>query len=174
MVNGRWRISTVPGRWFYGQRITSKPQDTKGGKMLTQKEKKKLYDKKYRRRNLTRIKERSLFYRLVHKKDKKKYDQKYFQSHKEKWEKATKESKLWIDLLKSELGCANCGETHPACLDFHHKNPKIKKEKVSRLVNRVASRDRVLKEISRCDLLCANCHRKKHYRCSIDFVTSSK
>lgn len=59
-------------------------------------------------------------------------------------------------------GCVRCGEKHPACLDFHHRDGKE-----SKLGNigqfRKFGTDRLLAEIAKCDVLCANCHRKHHY-----------
>jgi hypothetical protein len=49
-------------------------------------------------------------------------------------------------------------------LDFHHKNPKTKKDKVSRLVDCAFNKTIILVEIRKCVVLCANCHRKFHYK----------
>ncbi len=38
---------------------------------------------------------------------------------------------LWFREYKSSLSCENCGEDHPACLDFHHIDPREKKFSVS-------------------------------------------
>lgn len=65
--------------------------------------------------------------------------------------------------IKSKLGCKECGETHPACLDFHHRDPSSKVSDVSNLVG-CASWKTVLREIEKCFVLCANCHRKLHYK----------
>jgi hypothetical protein len=59
------------------------------------------------------------------------------------------------------MGCMECGEGHPACLDFHHKDPTEKAFAISRGGGR--SRESFLAEIAKCDLLCANCHRKRHF-----------
>lgn len=67
-------------------------------------------------------------------------------------------------LLAQRKQCIHCGETHPACLDFHHRNPK---EKSFRLVaNQIGNRSlkSIEREIAKCDVLCANCHRKHHYK----------
>lgn len=59
-------------------------------------------------------------------------------------------------------GCIKCGETHPACLDFHHRNGKSDKLGHIGVVRRFAM-EKLLAEIAKCDVLCANCHRKHHY-----------
>jgi len=64
---------------------------------------------------------------------------------------------------KCTLKCSICGENHPACLEFHHKNGKEKGNlRISRQVG-YFSFGRILKEIRECIVLCANCHRKLHY-----------
>ena len=59
-------------------------------------------------------------------------------------------------------GCDRCSEDRPACLDFHHENDD-KSMSVSRLVTNNSSKRRVRREIEKCTLLCANCHRTEHY-----------
>lgn len=59
-------------------------------------------------------------------------------------------------------GCIRCGEKHPACLDFHHRNGKLNKLGNIGQIRRY-SFPRILAEIEKCDVLCANCHRKHHY-----------
>ena len=54
--------------------------------------------------------------------------------------------------------CSECGETDPRVLEFHHEGEKS--NEVSRLIGRGASLDSLIAEISRCRVLCANCHRK--------------
>jgi hypothetical protein len=67
----------------------------------------------------------------------------------------------WFWELKCTLQCKKCNEKHPACLDFHHRDFSVKENNVSQLVYRV-SKEKVLAEIEKCDILCANCHRKFH------------
>ena len=76
--------------------------------------------------------------------------------------------KLMIDEFKLERGCENpeCkweGDFHPWQLDLDHittddKNPKLKKSGAAfwRL-----GWDSLIKEISKCQVLCSNCHREK-------------
>ena len=73
-----------------------------------------------------------------------------------------KQIKEWLREYKEFLGCEVCGETHPACLEFHHINPQEKKFSVGR-VNDYLSLSLIQREISKCRLLCANCHRKEHW-----------
>lgn len=68
----------------------------------------------------------------------------------------------WYAELKSQLVCARCGEAHPACLQFHHEDPATKEIAVAEAMNRAYSRARILREIAKCTVLCANCHIKHH------------
>ncbi len=70
----------------------------------------------------------------------------------------------------SQHGCIDCGEKEPACLDFDHvKGDKFME--VSMMVRNGYSISKVKKEIEKCEIRCANCHRKKTakdfgwYRC---------
>lgn len=67
-----------------------------------------------------------------------------------------------IQDLKSDLSCSKCGENHPAVLDFHHRDPQEKEFSISYAV-RSLSKEKLQKEIEKCDVLCSNCHRKLHY-----------
>lgn len=63
----------------------------------------------------------------------------------------------------AKTACMLCGETHPACLDFHHRDPSAKEGTIARLVAKNVKLDRVKAEIEKCDVVCANCHRKLHW-----------
>jgi hypothetical protein len=67
------------------------------------------------------------------------------------------------DLLneyKQQRGCTTCPETEAACLDFHHKDRNEKDFEVGNLGSYAWST--IMKEIDKCILVCANCHRKIH------------
>ena len=73
----------------------------------------------------------------------------------------------WLKEYKLSLCCLSCGETHPACLEFHHINPQEKKFTIGRLERRVSLKS-LQEEIAKCRVLCANCHRKEHYKQRIE------
>lgn len=58
-------------------------------------------------------------------------------------------------------GCTRCEESDPRCLDFHHCRGE-KEFALSRALHRGYGVERVQREIAKCDVLCANCHRKEH------------
>jgi len=90
----------------------------------------------------------------------------YYYKHKEQVCAAVKKRKKqlleWMLQYKEQRGCLKCGETHPYCLEFHHPDIKEKEYLVSDLIRHGASKKLILREIDKCILLCANCHRKFH------------
>lgn len=70
---------------------------------------------------------------------------------------------LFRDWKKDKV-CSICGEDHVACIVLHHRNPNEKQGGISYLISRGWGWNRILDEILKCDILCANCHRKLHYR----------
>ena len=58
--------------------------------------------------------------------------------------------------------CRRCGTDKPYLLDFHHRNPEEKEGSLSEF-SKGYNLDKFNKELSKCDLLCANCHREFHY-----------
>lgn len=68
----------------------------------------------------------------------------------------------WYAELKSKLVCTRCGENHPACLQFHHRDPTQKEICLADALRRQFSRARMLREIAKCEVLCANCHIVHH------------
>lgn len=65
--------------------------------------------------------------------------------------------------------CVDCGEDDPVVLEFDHVRGR-KVAAVAVLVNDMASLKRIKKEIAKCEVCCANCHRRRtassrnHYR----------
>lgn len=76
-------------------------------------------------------------------------------------EHQTKAKEFFVE-YKRGLNCQECGENHIACLDFHHKNPDEKEFEISQRYG-TKSIEIIMNEIAKCDVLCANCHRKLHY-----------
>lgn len=74
-----------------------------------------------------------------------------------------KRNRQWLKDYKSQLECRLCGESHPACLDFHHLDPEEKEVNVGLMLGKGWSVERMLREIKKCVVLCSNCHRKHHW-----------
>ena len=70
----------------------------------------------------------------------------------------------WYVSLKVGRPCVDCGgEFHPAAMQWDHLPGQGKTANLSFLARR-GNRDRVLEEIARCELVCANCHATRSYR----------
>ena len=60
--------------------------------------------------------------------------------------------------------CSDCGGRYASCaMDFDHRDPREKRYTVSRMVGR-AGTARIMAEVAKCDIVCANCHRDRTYR----------
>lgn len=76
-----------------------------------------------------------------------------------------------VQKIKTETKCQKCGEVRSWCLDFHHKDPSIKDDKVSKLTSNRSNLQSILNEIDKCVVLCANCHRDFHHQNSKNNIT---
>lgn len=60
--------------------------------------------------------------------------------------------------------CSICGIDDYRVLDFHHKNINEKSFSVSFGKDNRFGLDKMMKEIKKCAILCANCHRIEHWQ----------
>lgn len=59
--------------------------------------------------------------------------------------------------------CADCGGTFdPVCMDFDHRPGEVKLFGIAHGASRKL--DKVIAEMAKCDLVCANCHRIRTHR----------
>ncbi len=72
-----------------------------------------------------------------------------------------KQIKQWLWNYKKTIRCAICSESHPAIIDFHHKEGQ-KERNIAQMLTDGYSIDRIKQELLKCEVLCANCHRKIH------------
>jgi len=68
----------------------------------------------------------------------------------------------WLVEYKKTLACVRCGESHPATLTFHHKNSLEKSFEIGNALKLGVGLKRLLAEIEKCEVICANCHAKEH------------
>lgn len=69
----------------------------------------------------------------------------------------------WLWDLRSKAVCADCGEKDTCCLDYHHIDPNTKELTICGMALAGYKKERILAEIAKCIVLCANCHRRRHY-----------
>jgi hypothetical protein len=69
-------------------------------------------------------------------------------------------TKAWFNEWKKTLKCSRCPEKDPDCLDFHHRDEAEKDRSISKMAG--FSKEAILAEAKKCDVLCSNCHRKHH------------
>lgn len=66
--------------------------------------------------------------------------------------------------------CSRCPMNHPAALDIHHTDPTKKDRAFGSF--RTWGRERILRELTTCILLCRNCHAIEHWGLSAKTVQS--
>ena len=69
----------------------------------------------------------------------------------------------WIHGIKASLKCSKCGESRPICLDFHHTNGSDKEYAIAVMTHKNYSKEKFLKEMAKCIVLCRNCHAVEHW-----------
>lgn len=66
-----------------------------------------------------------------------------------------------LRLYKAERGCKDCGERDPIVLELDHRVQSEKRFSLGRATGLGWSIERVMAEAAKCDVRCANCHRRK-------------
>lgn len=107
------------------------------------------------------------------------YNKAYYRANKKKWRKYHAEwqrkhrdevtgrvkrlagKKKLLVLAAKNVPCTDCGNRfRPECMDFDHVRG-TKSWNVSAMVERSFSVETILKEIAKCEVVCANCHRTR-------------
>ena len=68
-----------------------------------------------------------------------------------------------LDYLKVHH-CVDCGESNPVVLEFDNHHTSDKHFNIGEANSRGMSLKRVIAEVAKCEVRCANCHRRKTYR----------
>ncbi|MBX3290285.1 MAG: hypothetical protein KF855_13170 [Acidobacteria bacterium] len=99
------------------------------------------------------------------------YNREYYQRNRERLLEKQREKnrrfsenrRRWLSEFKKTLKCERCGEDHPATLTFHHRDATEKEFEIANAINLGVGMKRLVAEIEKCEVLCANCHAKEHY-----------
>ncbi len=68
------------------------------------------------------------------------------------------ERREWLNQYKTDRGCVDCGYyAYPVALDFDHLPEYEKLNRISIL--KYSSMEKLMAEIAKCEIVCANCHR---------------
>lgn len=97
----------------------------------------------------------------------KEYRKEHYNKNKQKYisraQEYTQKTVQWFQEIKKDLKCEVCNEQRWWILEFHHKDPGSKEGNISEMI-RNGGRKRILEEIKKCKVLCANCHRDLHHQ----------
>lgn len=70
--------------------------------------------------------------------------------------------RMWLADYKRTLQCMTCGFADSRALTFHHEHREEKDFNVADMLSRGHALTSIRREISKCIVLCANCHRIEH------------
>lgn len=117
--------------------------------------------REYYKKNRRRCVERSKEYYQRNKEKIRKRGIQYRKKNKKKLKGRRQQIRKWLWSLKRKP-CMDCnGVFHPCAMDFDHRDPSQKTIGISRTIYH---KKRILEEIKKCDLVCANCHRLRTLR----------
>lgn len=100
------------------------------------------------------------------KEDQREYAKKHYASNKEIYKERAKKrnqlqrkkNKYYVNSIKENSQCVDCGESNPIVLDFDHVRG-VKFDHIADMVGRPYSINKIEEEIKKCEIRCANCHR---------------
>lgn len=97
---------------------------------------------------------------------KKQYNKDHYEKNKDAYIRRAKLWKRnyteWYQAYKDTCICSICGEKEKCCLDFHHHGKEGKDKSVAIIARQRSNKQKLLAEIKKCIVVCANCHRKIH------------
>jgi hypothetical protein len=88
--------------------------------------------------------------------------EKLLEKQAEKNRRFAENRRKWLINYKKTLKCVRCEESHPATLTFHHRDDSEKSFEIGNALKLGVGLNRLLAEIEKCEVLCANCHAKEH------------
>ena len=99
------------------------------------------------------------------------YGREHYKRNKEKYKERSKKrnkeqrqkNKEYIKHIKQNSCCVDCGEDNPIVLEFDHVRG-VKKANISDMARQSYSIKTIQKEIDKCEIRCANCHREATHK----------
>lgn len=73
-----------------------------------------------------------------------------------------------LRIYVSALTCMDCGEADPVVLEFDHVRGN-KVWTISQMLHNGWSMRRIMEEVAKCEVRCANCHKRRTYRGKVEF-----
>lgn len=64
----------------------------------------------------------------------------------------------WMYLFLLDKSCCMCGEDRIPDLEFHHLDPSLKENTISKYIQNCSPLSKLQDEVSKCIILCSNCH----------------
>ncbi len=111
----------------------------------------------YRKNNKEIISIKKKEYREANKENIKDYATKFRKEHRIEYRVKSQNLRDWIISFK-DVPCVDCGgEFPPECMDFDH----VRGEKLFEISRPSTNRDKILEEMDKCEIVCANCHRTR-------------
>lgn len=100
------------------------------------------------------------------------YSKEHYRKNKQKYidKSALRNGKIKLELLEyitkvKQKPCADCRKCYPSfVMDFDHINPANKTYNISSMVCSGKKLQEIEVEISKCEIVCANCHRIRTYK----------
>lgn len=143
--------------------------------MPIDKEKRRISNANYRNRNRSSIRKRDAKYRKEHPEVKKRYRKgKKYKVFEMRWRSENREKiskrmyEFRIERQKIIYGyknrpCQDCNIQYPPwIMQFDHRDPSKKQFTIG--TGKTLKLSRILEEIAKCDVVCANCHFDRTYR----------
>src|SRR6266702_3587245 len=86
----------------------------------------------------------------------------YWRNRQREIDRVMSRQRATLEFLRAlrRVPCMDCGQTfQPHQMDFDHRDPGAKLFNITTSRAMLMARDRLLTEVAKCDVVCANCHR---------------